>query len=150
MFLSVSCTFLGLLSAFLISFLRRTEIKEILNYEKESFSSISIKLDSFDRDQRELNSDFKKYLTSNNLNEILSKQNKILVDNFNGLKNYLTELRNRNDREVKISDHSSDRLIINDLEINRKLNKQQDLLKIISITSVLSTFFVCVLYFKGN
>ena len=150
LFLSVSCTFLGLLSAFLISFLRRTEIKEILNYEKESFSSISIKLDSFDRDQRELNSDFKKYLTSNNLNEILSKQNKILVDNFNGLQNYLTELRNRNDREVKISDHSSDRLIINDLEINRKLNKQQDLLKIISITSVLSTFFVCVLYFKGN
>ena len=60
------------------------------------------------------------------LEKLVLAHNQISVlqpGNFNGLQNYLTELRNRNDREVKISDHSSDRLIINDLEINRKLNK---------------------------
>ncbi len=151
--LSVSCTFLGLLSAFLISFLRRTEIKEILDYEKKSFLSIANKLDGFDREQRELNDDFKKYLTTNNFHEILSKQNKIIVENFDGLQKYLNELKNDEVFDEKISDKyvKNDNSILNDdVEINRKLNRQQDLLKVASISSVLSTFFLCLLYFKGN
>ena len=148
LFLSVSCTFLGLLSALLISFLRRTEIKEILDFEKKSFVSIESKLEGFDKEQRDFNDSLKVYLNNNSkLNENLGKQNKVLFDNI--LQNFANEI-NSNKIITKNPDEINSSVALNELELSKKINKQQDMLKLVSVTTVLSTFFLCLLYFKGN
>jgi hypothetical protein len=145
--LSIACTFLGLLSALLISFLRRTEIKEILNYEKETFNTLISKLDVFEKEQLDLNQNFKVFLATKNENsssdEFLSKQNKFLVENLSGFEKTLNKFSSNNNNYSESKNFS-------ELDFSRNLNRQQDFLKLISVTTVLSTFFLCIMYFKGN
>ena len=151
LFLSVACTFLGLLSALLISFLRRTEIKEILEYERDSYTSLADKFESFNKNQKDLNENFSKILLnpsinskdSNNQEDFFIKQNKFLTENFNEIQRIINELNFKNKNNSSLKNE------INELDFNKKLCKQQDLLKIISITTVLSTFFLSIIYFKG-
>lgn len=238
--LSIICTFLGLFSALLISYLRKSEIKEILNYEKESFNDLAfkidnlnkekmplidelskninefkqviesrsgiytqlaLKLDSFQNDKDSsggINNDFKKnfkeimeneanlfskltrhidinhreqfesnknlkelILNTNNinltkiientkqltgLNDYLTKQNRVISDNLNQIKSFFDK------PNIQVATNGNDMHVnsFNEIYLTKKLDKQQELLKIISITTVLSSLLLCFVYFKTN
>ena len=80
---------------------------------------------------------------SNNQEDFFIKQNKFLTENFNEIQRIINELNFKNKNNSSLKNE------INELDFNKKLCKQQDLLKIISITTVLSTFFLSIIYFKG-
>ena len=137
--LSLACTFLGLCSAFLISFLRRSELKDILNHEKNSFDNLAIKINEFDNEQREFNQILKNVFFIEQLGNDNKKLLNIkdLFDNQINIINSHFELLKSN--EINLTSDSN---------LNVKLYQQQYLLKIISITSVLSAFFLIVGYFS--
>ncbi len=136
--LSIACTFLGLVSALLFSFLRKTEIQEILNYEKNSFNQLSSKLSEFETEQQDFVKLLRDYLDANekaksdqiksDLCELIKKHNNLIEQNMDHMKAASAALAT--------------------VDVDRE--RQQFLVRLLSLTTVLSTLFIFVNYFSKS
>jgi hypothetical protein len=137
--LSLACTFLGLISALLFSFLRKAEIHEILDYEKHSYEKLINKLDGLEYNHQDLGKALREHMSRNvgksekapeplNFNELVKTQNNLIEQNYDCIK----QLAN-----------VSESL----LSVDQKLDQQRILITFCYAATALSSLIVIVNYF---
>ncbi|CAF0733246.1 unnamed protein product [Brachionus calyciflorus] len=105
--LSILCTSLGILSAFLLSYFRNANIREILTYDREQFENVNYVLSFLNKGQQAISNDINQNLKTleSDLTKYLSQENennrKVLSENLSTLENVI---KNQNELIVEFNE----------------------------------------------